>query len=106
MSQIWEYKDGARWRWRSSKEDDSGGQRWNVLVDIPTNEVITSYEVLEQKLLELGWERYLHTANLLQFHKPSSVDLISVPSDFAKLKSMHMYDIAVKTRYVFQVRDA
>ncbi|XP_078439018.1 flowering-promoting factor 1-like protein 4 [Wolffia australiana] len=106
MSQIWEFKDGATRRWRSTRDDDSGGQPWKVLVHASTNEVINSYDVLEQKLGELGWERYLSDHNLLRFHKPSSVDLISVPRDFSKLKSMHMYDIAVKTRYVFQVRDA
>ncbi|CAA6670324.1 unnamed protein product [Spirodela intermedia] len=53
-----------------------------------------------------GWERYLNNPVLIQFHKrSSSVLLISVPRDFSKMKSMHMYDIAVKTRNVFVVRD-
>ncbi|WOK92113.1 hypothetical protein Cni_G00804 [Canna indica] len=79
-------------------------KRRRVLVHVPTNEVITSYEVLEAKLAELGWERYQDGGSddgarpeLLQFHKPSSVHLIPLPSDFSELRSVHMYDIVVKS---------
>ncbi|VAH31241.1 unnamed protein product [Triticum turgidum subsp. durum] len=54
----------------------------------------------------LGWERYLNDPCLLQFHQRSTVHLISVPRDFARLKLVHMYDVVVKTRNVFEVRDA
>ncbi|PQQ15067.1 flowering-promoting factor 1-like protein 3 [Prunus yedoensis var. nudiflora] len=67
--------------------------------------VISSYAVLERKLSSLGWERYYDDPDLLQFHKRSTVHLISLPKDFSKFKSMHMYDIVVKNRNVFEVRD-
>ncbi|KAK4416544.1 Flowering-promoting factor 1-like protein 3 [Sesamum alatum] len=35
----------------------------------------------------------------------STVHLISLPKDFNKFKSMHMYDIVVKNRCEFEVRD-
>ncbi|VAI52952.1 unnamed protein product [Triticum turgidum subsp. durum] len=54
----------------------------------------------------LGWERYLNDPCLLQFHQRSTVHLISVPRDFTRLKLVHMHDVVVKTRNVFQVRDA
>ncbi|KAK4405575.1 Flowering-promoting factor 1-like protein 3 [Sesamum angolense] len=76
-----------------------------VLVHLPTNEVIKSYSVLERKLSCLGWERYYEDPELLQFHKRSTVHLISLPKDFNKFKSMHMYDIVVKNRNEFEVRD-
>lgn len=80
--------------------------RRKVLVHVPTNEVITSYEMLEQKLAPLGWERYHHNPELVQFHQRSSVHLISLPMDFSRLTSVHMYDVVVKSRNVFEVRDA
>ncbi|KAL6343728.1 hypothetical protein AAG906_027498 [Vitis piasezkii] len=82
----------------------SGGRR-KVLIHTPTNEVITSYAMLERKLSSLGWERYYDDPELLQFHKRSTVHLISLPKDFGKFKSMHMFDIVVKNRNIFEVRD-
>ncbi|CAK9170098.1 unnamed protein product [Ilex paraguariensis] len=82
----------------------SNGRR-KVLVHVCSNEVITSYSVLERKLSSLGWERYYDDPDLLQFHKRSTVHLISLPKDFSKFKSMHMYDIVVKNRNEFEVRD-
>ncbi|KAK3010484.1 hypothetical protein RJ639_012703 [Escallonia herrerae] len=76
-----------------------------VLVHLPSDEVITSYAVLERKLFSLGWERYYDDPDLLQFHKRSTVHLISLPNDFNKFKSMHMYDIVVKNRNVFEPKD-
>ncbi|KAJ0965651.1 hypothetical protein J5N97_026789 [Dioscorea zingiberensis] len=84
---------------------EPSGAKKKVLVHVPSDQVITSYEMLENKLAELGWERYRSDSQLLQFHKHSSVHLISLPSDFTKLKSVHMYDIVVKSRNVFEVRD-
>ncbi|THU43867.1 hypothetical protein C4D60_Mb02t01330 [Musa balbisiana] len=57
------------------------------------------------KLIGLGWERYYEEPDLLQFHKRSSIDLISLPKEFSRFKSMHMYDIVVKNRETFKVVD-
>ncbi|EEC72106.1 hypothetical protein OsI_05075 [Oryza sativa Indica Group] len=40
-----------------------------------------------------------------EFHKRSSVDLISLPKDFSQFGSVHMYDIVVKNRDAFRVID-
>ncbi|GFP83450.1 flowering-promoting factor 1-like protein 3 [Phtheirospermum japonicum] len=37
--------------------------------------------------------------------KRSTIHLISLPRDFGKFKSIHMYDIVVKNRNEFEVRD-
>ncbi|XP_072953358.1 flowering-promoting factor 1-like protein 3 [Typha angustifolia] len=110
MSGVWVFKNGVV-RLVENPGGDAGGDgrgggRRKVLVHIPSNEVITSYEMLERKLRQLGWERYLNDPDLLQFHQRSSVHLISLPRDFAKLRLVHMYDIVVKSRNVFEVRDA
>ncbi|KDP20448.1 hypothetical protein JCGZ_05293 [Jatropha curcas] len=84
------------------------GARPRVLVYLPANQVIHSYTELEQRLLELGWTRYYNCSqpNLLQFHKSDhSADLISLPINFSNFKSFHMYDIVVKNRSFFEVRD-
>ncbi|KAD3641742.1 hypothetical protein E3N88_30966 [Mikania micrantha] len=82
-----------------------GSARRKVLVHVPTNEVVTSYYMLERILLSLGWERYYDDPDLLQFHKRLTMHLISLPKDFNKFKSMHMFDIVVKNRHMFEVRD-
>lgn len=112
MSGVWVFKNGVvRLVENPGGEslDGSRGQgsnvRRKVLIHIPSNEVITSYAVLERKLSALGWERYYDDPDLLQFHKRSTVHLISLPKDFNKFKSMHMFDIVVKNRNVFEVRD-
>ncbi|KAK3169172.1 hypothetical protein Dsin_000030 [Dipteronia sinensis] len=84
------------------------GARPKVLVYLRENQVISSYTELEQRLTELGWTRYENSEkpNLLQFHKSqNSADLISLPINFANFKSLHMYDIVVKNRSFFEVRD-
>ncbi|KAM1040141.1 hypothetical protein ACFX13_030112 [Malus domestica] len=86
----------------------SPGARPRVLVYLPANQVIQSYSELEQRLTELGWTRYPNSnrPDLLQFHRSeNSVHLISLPNNFANLKSFHMYDIVVKNRSFFEVRD-
>jgi len=76
-----------------------------VLVYLPTGQVISSYQALEQILKELGWEVYFGgDPDLYQFHKRSSIDLISLPGDFSKFSSVYMYDIVVKNPNVFHVR--
>ncbi|KAJ8636439.1 hypothetical protein MRB53_010706 [Persea americana] len=99
MSGVWVVKNGV-WRLIENPEPDR-----KVLVYTPTNEVITSYTSLECKLTTLGWERYYGDPDLLQFHKQSSVHLISLPKDFSRFRSVHMFDIVVKSRNVFEVRD-
>ncbi|KAF3456205.1 hypothetical protein FNV43_RR00855 [Rhamnella rubrinervis] len=112
MSGVWVFKDGVLRLVENPGADSldgrrqgSDGRRRKVLIHTPTNEVISSYAVLERKLSSLGWERYYDDPDLLQFHKRSTVHLISLPKDFNKLKSMHMFDIVVKNRNVFEVRD-
>ncbi|CAN8326766.1 unnamed protein product [Cochlearia groenlandica] len=101
----------------SSSSGGGGGgsqqqrMRRKILVHLPTNEVVSSYGSLERILKSLGWERYYGGDNnnneqyLIQFHKRTSIDLISLPRDFSKFNSIHMYDIVVKNPNVFHVRD-
>ncbi|GAB2283910.1 Flowering-promoting factor 1-like protein 1, partial [Dionaea muscipula] len=113
MSGVWVFKNGVLRLVGNPKaeaalegEQQLGSRRQRkVLVHLPSDEVMTSYTVLEQKLVGLGWERYHDDVSLLQFHKSSTVDLISLPKEFSKFKSMHMYDIVVKNRDMFEVRD-
>ncbi|KAG7013634.1 Flowering-promoting factor 1-like protein 3, partial [Cucurbita argyrosperma subsp. argyrosperma] len=110
MAGVWVFKNGVvRLVENAGADTSDGGQRSRlrrkVLVFCSTGEVMTSYATLEQKLMTLGWERYYDDPNLLQFHKRSTVHLISLPKDFAKFKSMHMYDIVVKNRSHFEVRE-
>ncbi|KAF5452355.1 hypothetical protein F2P56_027361 [Juglans regia] len=104
MSGVWVFKDGVV-RLVENPAAESLDARRKVLVHTPSNEVITSYAALERKLLSLGWERYYKDPDLLQFHKPSTVHLISLPKDFSRFKSMHMFDIVVKNRNMFEVKD-
>jgi hypothetical protein len=53
-------------------------------------------------LAALDWERYYGDDALLQFHKRGSLDTISLPKDFARFGSAHMYDIVLKNRDAFQ----
>ncbi|KAJ8492094.1 hypothetical protein OPV22_013815 [Ensete ventricosum] len=105
MSGVWVFKNGVVRLIENPANEQSSTIRRKVLLHIPTNEVITSYENLERKLMSLGWERYYDDPGLLQFHKRSSVDLISLPKEFGRFKSMHMYDIVVKNRESFRVVD-
>ncbi|XP_020595145.1 flowering-promoting factor 1-like protein 3 [Phalaenopsis equestris] len=111
MSGVWVFKKGViRLENPGGEQGDghglAGGSRRKVLVHLPTNKVISSYDILEEKLGELGWERYPGDSSLVQFHKRSSVYLISLPREFSRLTTVHMYDIVVKSRNVFEVRDA
>ncbi|KAJ4776020.1 Flowering-promoting factor 1-like protein 1 [Rhynchospora pubera] len=98
MAGVWVFKNGVVRLVESSRRKG--------LLYTPTNEVINSYTSLEHKLLRLGWERYnCDDSGLLQFHKSTSVDLISLPRDFNHFRSVHMYDIVVKNRDSFRVID-
>ncbi|KAJ0090969.1 hypothetical protein Patl1_12713 [Pistacia atlantica] len=91
----------------SSSSSSSSGKR-KVLVYLPTGEVVSSYSSLEKILKGLGWERYYGgDPDLFQFHKHSSIDLISLPRDFSKFNStcVYMYEIVVKNPNIFHVRD-
>ncbi|KAL1359166.1 hypothetical protein HN51_004439 [Arachis hypogaea] len=112
MSGVWVFKNGVVRLVENPGADavegggrQASGVRRKVLVHSATNEVITNYAALESKLRSLGWERYYDDPELLQFHKRSTVHLISLPKDFTKFKSMHMYDIVVKNKNSFEVRD-
>lgn len=104
MAGVWVFNNGVVRLVEDGSRQGSNARR-RVLIHTPTNEVISSYEMLESKLSSLGWERYYDDPDLLQFHKRSTVHLISLPRDFNKFKSMHMYDIVVKNRNAFEVRD-
>ncbi|XVE97232.1 hypothetical protein REPUB_Repub03eG0003400 [Reevesia pubescens] len=98
MAGVWVFNNGV-YRLESSP-------RRRVLVHLPSGEVVSSYSSLEHILSGLGWERYYGgDPDLYQFHKHSSIDLISLPRDFSKFSSVHMYDIVVKNPNVFHVRD-
>ncbi|PRQ34094.1 hypothetical protein RchiOBHm_Chr5g0065031 [Rosa chinensis] len=86
------------------------GARPRLLIYLPANQVIRSYAELEQRLTELGWTRYRPNSfcqpHLVQFHRSEdSAHLISLPTKFDHFKSFHMYDIVVKNRSFFEVRD-
>ncbi|KAF8115816.1 hypothetical protein N665_0025s0263 [Sinapis alba] len=107
MSGVWVFKNGVIRLVENPNQ--SGGVthgRRNVLVYLPTGEVVSSYSSLEQILMSLGWERYFNgDHDLIQYHKRSSIDLISLPRDFSKFNSVYMYDIVIKNPNTFHVRD-
>ncbi|XP_059278019.1 flowering-promoting factor 1-like protein 3 [Lycium ferocissimum] len=105
MSGVWVFKNGVVRLVENPGHCHGATGRRKMLVHLSSNEVITSYAVLERKLYSLGWERYYDDPDLLQYHKRSTVHLISLPKDFNRFKSMHMYDIVVKNRNEFEVRD-
>lgn len=72
-----------------------------VLVYTPSSEEITSYDDLDSKLSSLEWERYYDDPSLLQYHKQSTIHLISLPKDFKDFKTIHTYDIVVKNKGFF-----
>ncbi|MBA0694223.1 hypothetical protein Goari_004539 [Gossypium aridum] len=98
MSGVWVFNNGV-YRLESSPKR-------RVLVHLPSGEAVSSYSSLENILRGLGWERYYGgDPDFYQYHKHSSIDLISLPKDFSKFGSVHMYDIVVKNPNVFHVRD-
>ncbi|XP_008789929.1 flowering-promoting factor 1-like protein 1 [Phoenix dactylifera] len=105
MSGVWVFRNGVVRLVENPANEQSSTVRRKVLLHTPTNEIIASYASLERKLMSLGWERYYDDPDLLQFHKRASLDLISLPKDFSRFKSMHMYDIVVKNRESFRVID-
>ncbi|WZZ74868.1 hypothetical protein YC2023_086238 [Brassica napus] len=109
MSGVWVFKNGViRLVENPNQSGSDTNSRRKVMVYLPTGKVISSYSTLEQILRSLGWERYFGggDTDLLQFHKRSSIDLISLPKDFTKFSSVYMYDIVVKNPNYFHVRDS
>lgn len=115
MAGVWVFRNGVAKLVQNPMVEPIDGHEFNVdqgkrkaLVYLPTNEVISSYKDLEEKLLNLGWERYPNNEepDKLQYHRCySSSLLISLPRDFSKFKTMHMFDIVLKNREFFEVRD-
>ena len=115
MSGVWKFKNNGVFRLvenpqaeasSDGRQGKGSSSKKKVLVHLPTGQVVSSYTFLEQILTGLGWERYYDgEPDLYQFHKHNSIDLISLPRDFSKFNSVHMYDIVVKTPNVFHVRD-
>nr|AFK37888.1 unknown [Medicago truncatula] len=107
MSGVWVFKNGVfRLVENPQAESEVRHGKRKMLVHLPTGEVVTSYVFLERILIGLGWERYYDgDVDLYQFHKHCSIDLISLPKDFSKFNSIHMYDIVIKNPNVFHVRD-
>ncbi|XP_047071197.1 flowering-promoting factor 1-like protein 5 [Lolium rigidum] len=97
---VWVFKNGTM------ELDHEAGTTKKALVYVPANETIRTLEMLERRLGSLGWERYYEDLAVVQLHKrDGSIDLISVPRDFSRLRSTHMYDIVVKNRGQFKVVD-
>nr|CAB3472706.1 unnamed protein product [Digitaria exilis] len=91
MSGVWVFKNGVV-RLVENGDAASGGEavrRRKALVHTESGQV-RSYAELESELRALGWERYYEDPTLYQFHKRGSLDMISLPADFAKFNSVHM----------------
>ncbi|XP_059664653.1 flowering-promoting factor 1-like [Cornus florida] len=107
MSGVWMFDNNGVIRLvENPAAQNNSTNKKKALVYLPTGEVVSSYSSLDQILRGLGWERYHgHDPQFLQFHKQSSIDLISLPRDYSKFNSVYMYDIVVKNPNVFHVRD-
>ncbi|KAF8724105.1 hypothetical protein HU200_021118 [Digitaria exilis] len=104
-SGVWVFNNGVV-RLVENGDAASGGEavrRRKALVHTPSGQVVRSYAQLESELRALGWERYYEDPTLYQFHKRGSLDLISLPADFARFSAVHMYDIVIKNRDAFRV---
>ncbi|GJN33383.1 hypothetical protein PR202_gb21980 [Eleusine coracana subsp. coracana] len=98
---VWVFRNGVM-----QLEQPAATSR-KVLVYTPMNEVVRSVEALERRLGSLGWERYYENRHIVQLHKrDGGADLITIPRDFASLRSTHMYDVVFKNRDHFKVVDA
>uniref|UniRef100_A0ACD5YBV7 Uncharacterized protein n=1 Tax=Avena sativa TaxID=4498 RepID=A0ACD5YBV7_AVESA len=96
---VWVFKNGVM-----ELEPEATSRK--ALVYVPANETMKTLQALERRLGALGWERYYEDRAIVQLHKrDGGVDLISVPRDFSRLRSTHMYDVVVKNRDHFKVVD-
>ena len=98
-------KDGVM-ELRRPESSTSSANRSKALMYVPANEAMRSLEALERRLGPLGWERYREDLAAVQLHRPEcGIDLITLPRDFATLRSTHMYDVVFKNRDHFKVVD-
>lgn len=108
MAGVWVFRNGVAYLVQNNHVDNTDGQysKRKALIYRPTNQTISSYADLEQKLSMLGWSRYSEQQDKLQFHKGrSGVDLITLPRDSMRFTPVHMFDIVLKNRGYFEVRD-
>lgn len=109
MSGVWVFKNNGVMQLVENTNEQRGSaasSKRKVLVHLASGKVVSSYSSLDQILKGLGWERYYDgDPDFIQFHKRSSIDLISLPKDFSKFNSIYMYDIVVKNPNVFHVKD-
>ncbi|XP_062183608.1 flowering-promoting factor 1-like protein 1 [Phragmites australis] len=108
MSGVWVFKNGVVRLVENGAASEAGAggvRKRKALVHTPSGQVVRSYTELEGELRALGWERYYEDPALYQFHKRGSLDLISLPADFSRFSSVHMYDIVIKNRDSFRVVD-
>ncbi|CAL4984928.1 unnamed protein product [Urochloa decumbens] len=102
MSGVWVFRNGVvRLEEKPKQAAPCKGKK--ALVHTPSGQPVSSHDALQRCLLELGRERYYEDPALVQFHRRSSVDLISLPADFASVGATHMNDIVVKNRNCFRV---
>ncbi|KAG6502819.1 hypothetical protein ZIOFF_035107 [Zingiber officinale] len=79
MSDVWEFKNGVI---RRVKMENLGGRRpQQLLVYLQTEELITSHQMLEDRLRDEGWVHYPEMPpELIQYHRgPDDNYLISLP---------------------------
>uniref|UniRef100_A0A7N0UKQ5 Uncharacterized protein n=1 Tax=Kalanchoe fedtschenkoi TaxID=63787 RepID=A0A7N0UKQ5_KALFE len=111
MSGVWMFKQNgviSLVEHPSMVNGGGGGRKTKLLVHLPSGEIVKSYAELERILRGLGWEWYYGgdgQDEFYQFHRKSSIDLISLPKDFSKFNSIYMYDLVVKNPNVFLVKD-
>ncbi|KAL5217155.1 hypothetical protein ABZP36_017839 [Zizania latifolia] len=100
-SGVWVFRNGVM---QLQAEQPAASRR--ALVYVPANETMASLEALERRLGSLGWERYYEDRAVVQLHRrDGGLDLISLPRDFSRFRSTHMYDVVLKNRDHFKVID-
>ncbi|KAG6506201.1 hypothetical protein ZIOFF_031519 [Zingiber officinale] len=83
MSDVWESKNGVM---RIVEMENLGGRRpQQLLVYLQTEELITSHQMLEDRLRDDGWVHYPEMPpELIEYHRgPDDNYLISLPGDFS-----------------------
>ncbi|KAG6502806.1 hypothetical protein ZIOFF_035094 [Zingiber officinale] len=80
MSDVWEFKNRVM---RIVEMENLGGRRPQLLlVYLQTEELITSHQMLEDRLRDEGWVHYPETPpELIEYHRVNY--LISLPRDFS-----------------------
>ncbi|KAG6502811.1 hypothetical protein ZIOFF_035099 [Zingiber officinale] len=87
MSDVWEFKNGVMW---IVEMENLGGRRpQQLLVYLQTEELITSHQMLENRLRAEGWVYYPEMPpELIEYHRgPDDNYLISLPRAFSKFKN-------------------